>query len=79
MGIKLQGLLLDYAWLVKQNLGAKRYDEKRIEGTEQGTGGGLVPSKYTILEFSSTDEENHNNPQTTRCGSSESNPAASER
>jgi len=38
----------------------------------------VVPSRYTVLEVSSTDEENHKNPQTMRCGSSESNPAASE-
>jgi len=39
----------------------------------------VVPSRCTILEFASTDEENHKNPQTTWCDSSESNPAASKR
>jgi len=39
----------------------------------------VVPSRCTILEFASTDEENHKNPQTMWRGSSESNPAASER
>ena len=36
----MQGLLLDFVWLVKLNLGVKRYDEKRIGGIEQDIGGG---------------------------------------
>jgi hypothetical protein len=38
-----------------------------------------VPSRCTILEFASKDEETNKNPQTTWCGNSESNPSAPER